>query len=133
MAKKAAPKKSAAKKSATKKSAKGTRTKKAGAKKGAKKKAGGAKKKASGIRLNEKQAALLGKVGGAGETGYHAAKGEAATLTALQGRKLLKRGKKDKASGKTPFHITKAGQKHITTSGGTSGSSPLGGSSLGGF
>lgn len=129
MAKKAAPKKSAAKKAAPKKSAakkatvkkaavKKAGTKKAGAKKSGTKKASA--KKAGGIRLNDKQSSLLSKVGGAGEGGYHAEKGEAATLTALQGRKLVKRGKKDKATGKTPFHITKAGSKHAATAGGAS-------------
>jgi hypothetical protein len=118
MAKKAAPKKSAAKKAAPKKAA---GAKKAGAKKAGTKKAGAKaaapKRKAAPVKLNEKQSSLLSKVRGAGASGYHADRGEAASLTSLQTKKLLKKGKKDKATGKTPYHITKAGEKHLGASG----------------
>jgi hypothetical protein len=119
MAKKAAPKKSAVKKAAPKKSA----TKKAAPKKSAPKKSGAKaaapKKKAAAVKLNEKQSSLLSKVRGAGMAGYHADKGEGASLNSLQTKKLLKKGKKDKVTGKTPFHITKAGEKHLSTGGGS--------------
>jgi hypothetical protein len=104
--KKAAPK-------AAKKTTKKT-TKKA-APKGATKKTTGKKstvKKATSVKLSAKQIDALKKVHGGGEMGYVPVKAEARSLDSLVEKKLLKRGAKNKATGVTPYHLTKLGQKH---------------------
>ncbi len=111
-AKKAAPKKAAAKKSAPKK----TVVKKAAPKKTAPKKAAPAKAKAKAAapKLSDKQLDILKKVGLAKDAGYTlAAKAEQKTLDALVTRKLVKKGAKDKATGKVPYVISKSGEKQL--------------------
>jgi hypothetical protein len=95
-AKKAAPKKSAPKKSSSASKA-------------------AAPKKSTSVRLNDRQREYLQKVQAAGETGYQVGpSSEQRTIDALVERKLVKRGSKDKASGKHRYHMTKAGAKHLT-------------------
>jgi hypothetical protein len=80
-----------------------------------------AKPKAAPIKLTESQADLLKKVHGAGETGYTAAKPvEDRSLAALVEKKMIKKGAKDKATGKVPHTVSTAGKKHVEkTSGGS--------------
>jgi hypothetical protein len=71
-------------------------------------------KKAAPAKLSDRQRDLLGKIHGAGAAGYGAgAKAEQRTIDALVGRKLVKRGAKDKASGHFHYLLTKAGEKHL--------------------
>jgi hypothetical protein len=115
--KKAATKAAAAPKAAKTKAAK-TKTAKT---KTAKPKA--AKPKAAPVKLSASQTDLLKKVHGAGEGGYHPEKKiEERSLTSLLEKKLIKKGAKDKATGKVPHHVTASGKKHID-SGSTGGSS----------
>ena len=113
---KSAPKKSSAKKSAPKASA-GTGTKTGTPKKKAATKGGATKvkaKKAAPVKLTDKQAEFLKTIHGAGEAGYKGdKKAEAKSLEALLGKKLIKRGAKDKASGHYSYSVSKAGHKHI--------------------
>jgi hypothetical protein len=111
----AAPKKKAAsaKKSAAKKGTAPKKTsaaKKSAPKKAAPKKA--APKKAA-PKLTAPQLDLLKRVGGAGAAGYLGKKAEGKSLEVLRGRKLVKRGAKDKASGSYHFMVSNAGKKHL--------------------
>ena len=115
----AKPKAETASKSGTPKAS----TKKSAAPKGATKKA--APKKASAPKLNDRQLELLRRVHGAGANGYTSAKGEDRSLEALGTRKLIKRGAKNKETGKHPYSLTKAGEKLLGSSGASS--SPTGG------
>jgi hypothetical protein len=100
--KKAAPKAAATKATATKKAAPKA-----------------AKAKAAPTKLSESQTEMLKKVHGSGEAGYTAAKQvEERSLTALLERKLIKKGAKDKASGKASHTVSTAGKKHIEKSSG---------------
>jgi hypothetical protein len=99
--------KAAAKKAAPKAAAK-TTTKKA------------APKKAAGLKLSDLHVAFLKKIHGAGELGYAAGKGEDRTIDALGNRKLVKRGKKNAATGKHHHHLTKLGEKHMGSTGSAS-------------
>jgi hypothetical protein len=104
--KKAAPKKSAAKKASKPKAAK-----KAGAKKATPKKA-----TAMMVKLTDKQLDLLKTVSGTKDKGYLAdKKAEAKTLDALASKKMIKRGAKDKMSGVVRYHVSKTGEKHVST------------------
>jgi hypothetical protein len=101
--KKAAPKKAAAKKAAPKKAAikaAKTTTKKA------------APKKKAAVKLTDNQLALLKKVKDAAE-GYTGAKAEMRILEALQAKKLIKKGAKDKATGVVKYTVSKVGEKHL--------------------
>jgi hypothetical protein len=121
----ATPTKAAAKDSAktTKKKAAPKAATKASATKAAAPKA--AKPKAAPIKLTESQAEMLKKVHGAGEAGYTAAKPvEERSLTALLERKLIKKGAKDKATGKASHTASTAGKKHIEKSAGSGGTTP---------
>ena len=110
-AKKAAAKGSTAKKAAPKKAA-GTTAKKA------------APKKAAGPKLSPAQHALLEKVKGVGEAGYHAdKKPENKTLETLLKHKLVKKGKKHPTSGNFHYSISKAGEKHLASQGADAGTS----------
>ncbi|MBX6314192.1 MAG: hypothetical protein IRY99_14940 [Isosphaeraceae bacterium] len=123
-----AKKKSSAPKSAeTATRAKKTGAKKVSAKKAAPEKAAapkggaGAKKaapkKAAAVKLNERQRDLLKRIQETGETGYEAAqKPEERSIQALIDRKLVKKGPKNKETGKLRYLVTKAGQKHLETS-----------------
>lgn len=110
---KAAPKKKASAETATKSltpkaaKAKTTTTKSAAPKKAT-------AKKAPAVKITDKQRELLTKVHGAGETGYTPTqKAEVRSLDALKDKKLLKTGKKDKATGISPYMSTKAGEKAL--------------------
>lgn len=99
---KAAPKKAAAPKAA--------------AKSAAPKKAAAPKKKAASIKLTPNQSDLLKKVHGAGEAGLPAdSKAVAKSLEALKDKKLIKKGKKNKDTGHVHYHLSKAGEKHLST------------------
>jgi hypothetical protein len=77
-------------------------------------KAAPASKKAAPVKLNDRQRELLQKVKDAGEAGYCVAqKAELRSIDALAARKLLKKGAKNKATGATPYHLTKAAGKHL--------------------
>jgi hypothetical protein len=117
--KKVGGKKSAAKKeTAPKKSPKASGSKKGAAKKAAPKKA------AAPAKLTSAQADLLTRIGGAGETGYRSEKkAEQRTIDALQERKLIKRGAKDKASGSYSYSLSNTGKKHIGSSSSAGGAS----------
>jgi hypothetical protein len=105
--KKAGGKKSAAKKVAPKKSTKSA------AKSAAKK----APKKAAPTKLTATQTDLLKKIGESGEPGYKSdKKAEQRTIDALQERKLIKRGAKDKASGSYHYLISNTGKKFLGSS-----------------
>jgi hypothetical protein len=115
---KAGAAKESAKKSSTK--AKKSAGTKGGAKGATAKKA--AKPKAAPIKLSSSQHELLKKVHGAGEAGYSADKKvEERSLSALQEKKLVKKGAKDKATGKVPYSVTAAGRKHYESQGGGTG------------
>jgi DNA-binding protein HU-beta len=113
---KAAAKSSAAKTTKSKPAAKKSTPKKA-ASTGASKKATSttAAKKSTSLKLNERQREYLQKVKAAGETGYEVGPSyEQRTIDALIERKLVKRGAKDKSSGKHRYALTKAGEKQLT-------------------
>lgn len=107
---KAAPKKSAAaKKSAS--APKAANVKKTTSAKKA------APKKAAAVKLTDKQLDLLKAVHGTKDQGYLAdKKGEAKTLDALATKKLIKKGAKDKTSGHVRYHVSKTGEKHVSSS-----------------
>ena len=68
------------------------------------------------IKLNDRQRDYLKKIKDAGETGYEAGPSyEQRTIDALVERKLVKRGPKDKTSGKHRFSLTKTGEKNLTS------------------
>ena len=111
---KTAPKKAAAKKS-TKKASAGTGTKTGTPKKKATKGATKTKaKKAAPVKLTDKQTDFLKQIHSAGATGYKGdKKAEAKSLEALLGKKLIKKGAKDKSTGHYSYSVSKAGHKHI--------------------
>jgi hypothetical protein len=111
----------------TKKASTGTKAE-AGARKGATKANGVAKetkskstaggatapKKAVPIKLNDRQREFLKKIGDAGAVGYDPAqKVEQRTIDALIERKLVKKGAKNKETGRPAYLLTKAGAKHL--------------------
>jgi hypothetical protein len=105
--KKAAGKKSAAKKETAPKKSTPTAAKAAAPKKAA-------PKKAAPIKLTATQSDLLKKIGATGDPGYKSEKkAEQRTIDALQERKLIKRGAKDKTSGSYHYLISNAGKKHL--------------------
>src|SRR5215217_7362714 len=76
-----------------------------------------APKKAATVKLTDRQLDLLKTVHGTKDMGYPAdKKAETKTLDALAGKKLIKRGAKDKASGLVRYHVSKAGEKHVVSS-----------------
>jgi DNA-binding protein HU-beta len=118
--KSSASKSSAAKKSTTKKSS-APKAKKAAPKKGVKKASSAAAK------LTSNQSDLLKKIGSSGESGYKSdKKAEQRTIDALQERKLVKRGAKDKTTGTYHYLISNAGKKHLDSQAGTSASAGVG-------
>ena len=89
----------------------GRRTKSA-----APKQAAAPKKKAAPVKLTPNQTDLLKKVHGAGEAGLPAdSKAVAKSLEALKDKKLIKKGKKNKDTGHVHYHLSKAGEKHLST------------------
>jgi hypothetical protein len=113
---KAAPKKAAPGKKATAETTAKVGTPKASsAKKGAAKAA--PKKAAAPVKLSDSQKRLLEAIHATKDEGYLAEKkGESKTLESLQGKKLIKRGAKDKSSGAYRYTVSKAGEKHIGSS-----------------
>ena len=118
--KKAAPKKAAPKKATAQTAAKTATPKKAATAAAAPKKAAPAaapKKKAAPIKLSDKQTEIMNRIKTSGDTGYaSAAKIEERTLEALKEKKLLKRGAKNKDTGKHHYMLTKTGEKHLGSS-----------------
>jgi hypothetical protein len=113
--KKAAPKKKASAGSAVAETTAKVGTPKATTAKPVKKAA--PKKAAAPVKLSESQKKLLDAIHAAKEQGYLAdKKGEAKTLESLAGKKLIKRGAKDKTSGVYRYTVSKAGEKHIGSS-----------------
>jgi len=77
-----------------------------------------AKPKDAPTKLTDSQKDLLTKVHGAGEAGYPAAKQiEERSLDALIKRKLIKKGAKNKESGKVHHFVSAAGKKHLESQG----------------
>jgi hypothetical protein len=115
--KKAATKTTKAKKAAPKKAAADTATKTATPKAAAKKAAPkAAAKKPAPVKLTDKQAEFLKAIHSAGEAGYKGdKKAEAKAIDALLGKKLIKKGAKDKATGVFVYTVSKAGEKHLST------------------
>src|SRR5947209_4818570 len=96
----AASKKAVGKKSAAKKETAPKTSTKGAAKAATPKKAAPKKAAAAPVKLTATQTDLLKKIGETSEPGYRSEKkAEQRTLDALQERKLIKRGAKDKASG----------------------------------
>lgn len=79
------------------------------------KKKGAAKKASAALtKLSTSQSELLKKIGAVPEPGYKSErKAELRTIEALQERKLIKRGSKDKATGAYHYLISNAGKKHL--------------------
>jgi len=71
------------------------------------------KAKAAPVKLTGIQPALLKKISDAKDAGYIPTKGEAKALEALQTKKMIKRGTKDKTSGNYYYMVSKAGEKHL--------------------
>jgi hypothetical protein len=95
-------------KKATRKAVKATTKKKPAAK------AAPAARKAAPVKLNDRQRDFLRRIGDAGAAGFTAAKSaEQRTIDALLDRKLVKKGARNKETGKTPYFLTKAAQKHL--------------------
>jgi hypothetical protein len=75
-----------------------------------------APKKATTVKLNDRQRDCLKRISDAGTTGYEAGPSyDQRTIDALVERKLVKRGAKDKQSGKHRFMLTKSGEKQLTS------------------
>jgi len=65
-------------------------------------------------KLNDRQREFLQKVKDAGAAGYGVARSiEQRTIDALAGRKMLKKGARNKETGKTPYFLTKAAANHL--------------------
>ncbi len=76
-----------------------------------------APKKTPVVKLTDRQLDLLKVVHGTKEAGYLAdKKAEAKALETLAGKKLIKKGAKDKTSGHVRYHVSKAGEKHVSSS-----------------
>ncbi len=115
---KATVKKAAVKKAPARKSVSAETAVKAGTPKAAVKKAAAPKKaapkKAPAIKVTDKQRELLQKVLAAGESGFTTdQKAEERSLEALKEKKLLKKGAKDKATGKAAYMVTNLGKKTL--------------------
>ena len=109
-AKETAPKKAPKKKAAAAPADAATTAAPAAAKKAAPKKA------AAPIKLSASQGELLKKIGETADTGYTVDKKvEERSIESLLNKKLIKKGAKDKASGKLRYHISSAGKKHLST------------------
>jgi len=75
------------------------------------------KKAAAPVKLTERQLEFLKLIHGAKDSGYMTAKkAEQKTLETLLDKKLIKKGAKDKASGSFRYTVSKAGEKHLTSS-----------------
>jgi hypothetical protein len=75
-----------------------------------------APKKTTTVKINDRQRDCLKKIMAAGASGYQAGPGyEPRTIEALVERKLVKRGAKDRTSGKHRYSLTKTGQRLVTS------------------
>jgi hypothetical protein len=85
--------------------------------KAAPKKAAAAPKKAAApVKLTDKQLEFLKQIHSTKEEGYLTAKkAEQKTIETLLGKKLIKKGAKDKTSGNFRYTVSKAGEKHLST------------------
>jgi hypothetical protein len=119
-AKKAAPKGATAQTATKSGTPKAKATKKAATAGAAKKKAA---KKAPAVKLTDKQRDLLSKVQGGSGAFTASGAAEQRALDTLQQKKLIKKGAKDKATGKVPFSVTKAGEKALTSAAASASSS----------
>ena len=112
------PKKSAAKKTKAEAPVVASDTAvKAETPKAAPKKAAAAPKKAAApVKLTDKQLEFLKQIQSTKEEGYLTAKkAEQKTIETLLGKKLIKKGAKDKTSGNFRYTVSKAGEKHLST------------------
>ncbi len=73
------------------------------------------KKAAPVVKLTESQLKFLKQIQDAKEGFLTAKKAELKTIEALLGKKLVKKGAKDKASGNFRYTVSKAGEKHLST------------------
>ncbi|MEO6811134.1 MAG: hypothetical protein ABI353_18655 [Isosphaeraceae bacterium] len=75
------------------------------------------KKVVPAIKLNDRQREFLTRIKGEEDKGgYHVEKKiDERTIEALRGRKLVKRGAKDKEKGTHPWTLTKLGEKTLTS------------------
>ena len=115
---KSKPKKSAAKKTKAEAPVVASDTAvKAETPKAAPKKAAAAPKKAAApVKLTDKQLEFLKQIQSTKEEGYLTAKkAEQKTIETLLGKKLIKKGAKDKTSGNFRYTVSKAGEKHLST------------------
>jgi hypothetical protein len=123
VAKKAPATKSKPKKSAAKKTkadapvvASDTAVKAETPKAAPKKAAAAPKKAAAPVKLTDKQLEFLKQIHSTKEEGYLTAKkAEQKTIETLLGKKLIKKGAKDKTSGNFRYTVSKAGEKHLST------------------
>lgn len=67
------------------------------------------------VKLTPKQTELLTRVQAAGEAGFAPSKAEARAIEPLLAKKVVKKGAKNKATGLFSYHVTKVGQKHLST------------------
>ncbi len=80
------------------------------------------KKAGAPAKLSAAQSELLKKIGGVPEPGYLSEKkAEQRTIEALQEKKLIKRGAKDKTSGNYRYLISSAGKKYLDAQAAASG------------
>ncbi len=71
---------------------------------------------AAPVKLSTRQHEFLKKIHDAGAAGYEVGlKSEQRTIDALLTRQLVKRGTKNKETGKSRFLLTKAGEKQLPT------------------
>ena len=65
-------------------------------------------------KLNDRQREFLQRVKDAGEAGFVVTRSiEQRTIDALAARKMVKKGAKNKQTGKTPYFLTKAAANHL--------------------
>jgi hypothetical protein len=73
----------------------------------------GARKPAQ-VKLSDRQREFLQRIHGAGEAGFEVGqKNDQRTIDALMDRKLIKRGAKNKESGRHRYLLSKTGLKHL--------------------
>jgi hypothetical protein len=72
-------------------------------------------KKPAPVKLTDKQLEFLKTVSAAGDAGFKEDKKSATGLAALLGKKLIKKGAKDKATGFYSYTVSSAGKKHLST------------------
>jgi hypothetical protein len=75
------------------------------------------KKAAAPVKLTERQLEFLKQIHSKKEAGYSTAKkAEQKTIETLLDKKLIKKGAKDKTSGNFLYTVSKAGEKHLSSS-----------------